>query len=597
MRMRSDSGRTIDCHQAMKPAVQSLTLIAILVLGASRAIHGQLFFQDFGQANEVIQVEPDPFDIKNRRTITGSEADLELLKRHSLATSTEALVEYFRKRTIADADRARAAAMVEQLGSPVFREREKAMDEILKIGAAALPFLPKGTKGADLELVRRAEICGNRIRSMEPPADVTAAAVRLLDARKPAELETGFLAYLPYASSDLVAEEIIAVLRKSASLGQPRPELIAALTDAMPIRRAAAAEALADVKGQTAAVKALLRDPEPLVRLRVARAFILKNDKDAVPVLIEALPMVPSSQSWMGEELLFRLAEGRAAPVVPRVGDEAARAKYKNSWLAWWAKNESQIDLAKLHDVPKLLGHTVVVLLDLNRVVELDAKNEIVWQINNLVFPLDVQVLPNGNVLVAEHKANRVTERDRFSGEIRWEKSVVGPLMAKRLSNRHTFVATVSQWLEFDENGDEVMSFGMPDGERLMKVNKMPGGDIVALTSSGRVVRMDEKGKVLSSFLIETSGLSGGRIDVLPNGHVLVPGENKVIEYDTQGEIVWEMAAPEPVAATRLPNGNTLVTTFSPQTGAIEFDRHGHETGWSFRQPKSFTRVTRALRR
>ena len=57
---------------------------------------------------------------------------------------------------------------------------------------------------------------------------------------------------------------------------------------------------------------------------------------------------------------------------------------------------------------------------------------------------------------------------------------------------------------------------------------------------------------------------SGGRIDVLPNGNVLVPeaGNNRVVELDAEGGVVWEAAAEQPIAAVRLTNGNTLITTY-----------------------------------
>ena len=84
---------------------------------------------------------------------------------------------------------------------------------------------------------------------------------------------------------------------------------------------------------------------------------------------------------------------------------------------------------------------------------------------------------------------------------------------------------------------------------------------------------------------------------MLPNGRVLVPHnqEGKVIEYDRQGKIIWEVRAEAPIAATRLPNGNTLITSMSPDVGAFEVDRAGAHV-WSY-QHASYTRVTRALRR
>lgn len=84
---------------------------------------------------------------------------------------------------------------------------------------------------------------------------------------------------------------------------------------------------------------------------------------------------------------------------------------------------------------------------------------------------------------------------------------------------------------------------------------------------------------------------------MLPNGRVLVPhnGEGKVVEYDSRGKIVWEVPFAQPIAAMRLPNGNTLITSMDPDVGAIEVDRAGAEV-WTYRDPSS-TRVTRAIRR
>jgi hypothetical protein len=49
----------------------------------------------------------------------------------------------------------------------------------------------------------------------------------------------------------------------------------------------------------------------------------------------------------------------------------------------------------------------------------------------------------------------------------------------------------------------------------------------------------------------------------------------------------------KPIAATRLPNGNTMITSMNPRVGALEVDRAGHIV-WQF---TADTRVTRALRR
>lgn len=544
----------------------------------------------------------DPFDDQYRRLESGSETDLEALRRHKIETNSKSLLEEFRRRGLDDDARAPVGKLIDSLGSPEFRTRERALDELIRIGPAVVGFLRRTTRSGDFEQVRRAEMGIDRIQAGEVPAEVLAAGVRVLGGRKDVDPIPTLLRYLPYADSSYVADEVRAALKARDRLdadrrgGAAHPDLVRALDSDFPARRAAAGEALAGHRDHVDKVRALLADADPLVRVRVAEAMVLAGEKSAVPVLFASLPAVPAEVALTGEDVLLRLAEGRQPPDVSRGDDDKSAAKFTAAWAKWWKANAAAVDLAELHKRPPLLGHTVVVLLDLGRVAELNARNEVVWQIEGLVFPLDVQALPNGNVLVAEYHANRVTERDRFRGEVKWQFDIAGPLVAQRLPNRHTFIANDSQIVEVDENKKEVFSFTMPGGERMMKVVKASNGDIVALTSDGRVVRMDSKGKQLSAFNVDlATKLFGGRLHVSPNGHVLVPhnAENKVVEYDPRGGVVLDVEVPQPVAAVRLQNGNVLATTMQPQTGAIEVDRTGREI-WNYRQS---TRVTRAVRR
>jgi outer membrane protein assembly factor BamB len=181
-----------------------------------------------------------------------------------------------------------------------------------------------------------------------------------------------------------------------------------------------------------------------------------------------------------------------------------------------------------------------------------------------------------------------------------WQKRLDdGPLTAQRLANGHTFITTENQLLEVDKDGKEVLSYRRPDGASFMRATKLKNGDIACITQLGgtRYVRLTPSGKEFKeakSWPVDVR-TSGGRLDVLPNGHVLIPEKdnNRVLEYDTQGRVVWEAAIEQPVVAVRLPNGNTLVTLFN-QNRAVELDPKGQEV-WQFRAEG--TRVTRAFRR
>src|SRR5207245_1532465 len=103
---------------------------------------------------------------------------------------------------------------------------------------------------------------------------------------------------------------------------------------------------------------------------------------------------------------------------------------------------------------------------------------------------LDAEVLPGNRLLVAEYYARRVTERNH-KGEILWQKDITGPLVAQRLPNGNTFIATDEMVLEIDRADKEIFSFKMPSGERIMKAMKLPNGQIACLTDGVRVVRLD----------------------------------------------------------------------------------------------------------
>jgi hypothetical protein len=525
-------------------------------------------------------------------------ADEQRLDAAKVGHDGPALVEFFRRRTLTDVERANVELLIQRLGARAFRVREQAAADLVARGPVVVELLKDHLKDSDPEIARRAEKCIERIKEKDLPADVPAAAARLLANRKPPGAVEILLTYLPFADNEGVAEEVRNALAALAVRdGKPQKVLVDALADRNPVRRAAAGEALAraGAEGQKSAVEKLLKDPEPAVRFRVAMALTAGGDRKAVGELIDLLVPLPQSLAWQAEDVLFRLAEGKDPPRVSLGSDAAARKECREAWAKWWKKHGETVNLAKLRETPRLHGYTLVVLLDMGRVMELGRDDKVRWQVDGLLFPLDVQYLPNDRILVAEYHASKVTERD-LDGTVKWQHVVNGPLAAQRLANGNTFIATDSQLSEVDRKGNEVFRFSFPDGLKIMKAMKLGNGEIACLRYDSKVVRLDAKGKELKSFSIPLGlKLFGGRIHMLPNGRVLVPhnAENKVVEYDGNGKAVWQVEVDQPVAAVRLPNGNTLVTTMTPERGAVEFDRNGRQV-WQYRNT---TRVTRALRR
>jgi hypothetical protein len=524
------------------------------------------------------------------------QTDEQKLTDVGLATDGPSLLNFFRRQTLTAAARDKLAALVRQLGDKSFKIRDQASAELSMMGMIAVPSLRQAAISTDLEVACRAEACLRHIEEKDLRVGVPAAAAHLLAARKPEGATEALLAFVPSIEDDSVAEEVLAALAAvGVHDGQPDKALLQALDDPLPARRAAAAETLsqAGLAKQRSEMRKLLHDPDLLVRQRAALALAIAQEKEAVPVLIDLLAQLPPARGRQVEFLLFRLA-GDKAPSVALGPDDTSRSKSRDAWAAWWQEHNGTVDLARLDGIKPPYGYTLLVMLDAGRIVEVDADNRPRLQIDGLELPLDAQILPGDRVLVAEHNGSRVTERNR-NGEILWEKRVPSPLVAQRLPNGNTFIATQPQLLEVDPHGRVVMMRGLPSGEVIMKAQRLANGEFACVTggTSYRFVRLDSGGKEIQSFPVNVQ-TSGGRIDVLPNGHVLVPerDNNRLAEYDSEGKIVWQVPFRQPIAAVRLTNGNTLVTSFN-QPRAVEIDRTGKEV-WEY---KTDTRVTRAFRR
>lgn len=521
-------------------------------------------------------------------------ADEYRLQQAGLVTDGPALLAFFRRQTV-EASPEQIQGLIRQLGDPSYRARERASEALVALRARSLPLLRRAVEDADPEVRRRAQECLRRIETDFNPA-LVAAAARVLAVRKPAGTAETLLDYLPLISSEDAAEALRAALSAVALRdGKVEPAVLRALADKEPARRAAAAVALcrAEVKDQYPAVKKLLQDPAPLVRRHAALALAERKDKDAIPALLASLDGTSRNQLAPVEDFLYRLAR-ETAPAVGLGDTTESRRHFRQAWEDWWQMHAGKVDLSRLDPDP-YLDRTLVVLLDLGRILELDSEDKPIWQIDKVSFPLDVQMLPGERVLVAEHGANRVTERHR-SGAVLWEKNAAEPIVAQRLVNGHTFIATKTQLLEVDREGREVSSYRCPDGDQFMRAVHCDNGDRAFVTlSSQRYVRVDANGRELHSFAVAVQ-TSGGRIDVQPDGRVLVPqmGHHRVAEYDLRGRIVREFPVEQPIAAVRLGNGNTLITSMS-QHRVLEFDAAGKLVWhWQYRPGE---RVTRALRR
>jgi len=126
-----------------------------------------------------------------------------------------------------------------------------------------------------------------------------------------------------------------------------------------------------------------------------------------------------------------------------------------------------------------------------------------------------------------------------------------------------------------------------------MTAHKRRDGQIVVMTQQGMCLRLGADGKEIKSFQAQQLGSYG--TELLPNNNILVPAlyQNKVFEYDPDGKVVWEASVMQPISASRMPNGNTLIASQQWPAKLLELDRHGKQVAETTMQ----TYVARARKR
>lgn len=505
------------------------------------------------------------------------QEDEATLRDARLDTDADALLEFFRKRSLGEADRTRVRQLIRQLGDDSFQVRAKAAAELVALGPGIAPLLREAADDDDPEVATRARECLD-IAEKTSTVPLMSAAVRLLAHHKPAGAVKALLDFAPFADG----EEVYDVLRTSlpdlaVRDGKPDPALAAALTDREPACRALAAETM--LRAKALAGKEALRfldDEHALVRLRAALVLAERGERTAVPVLIDALPAVNLGQAWQAEDVLVRLA-GEQAPNAPLRQDEASRKSARDVWQRWWKENAAKVDFARLKDRAPFLGLTLVALQGprgQGELVELGRDGKPRWQFGGLSYPVDLQALGADRFLVAEMQANRVTERNR-KGDILWERQVARPVACQRLPFGHTLIASVNQVVEYDGKGKPVFTYNRNRAE-ILGARKHRNGEYILLTRT-HVVRVDNNGREVKNFPVGRN-YNYSSFEVLPGGNLLLPLSqgHRVVEVTLDGKEVWSAPVRFPTSVQRLPNGNVLAASMN-YSRLVEVDRSGKE--------------------
>ncbi|QDU30972.1 outer membrane biogenesis protein BamB [Anatilimnocola aggregata] len=104
-------------------------------------------------------------------------------------------------------------------------------------------------------------------------------------------------------------------------------------------------------------------------------------------------------------------------------------------------------------------GNTLIALQQGGRVVEMDAKNQTVWEARGMNGPCFCQRLDTGNTLIVQMHTGQVVEVDASGQKTVWNSKVplVNPICAQRLTNGNTLIADNNGVIEVDPTGQKVI--------------------------------------------------------------------------------------------------------------------------------------------
>lgn len=192
-----------------------------------------------------------------------------------------------------------------------------------------------------------------------------------------------------------------------------------------------------------------------------------------------------------------------------------------------------------------------------------------------LHFPLVEKEVVLGRILLSDYSAGKIVELD-MEGNTVWEKNVPSPWAVEGLPNGHRLIGLYSESsiVEFDAEGNEVRRIGGIPGN-VMGFCRLDNGNILATGSSAnKVLEYDLEGNVVWEKEV------GGRptdIKMLENGNMIIAlmDQSRIVEINREGERVLEIETEASPLQVQPTDRGTFITAHSSQQFALEYNRDG----------------------
>ena len=214
----------------------------------------------------------------------------------------------------------------------------------------------------------------------------------------------------------------------------------------------------------------------------------------------------------------------------------------------------------------------------------------------------DGYVLDNGNVLIAwSDEVKEINPQENDSVVFHYRLSAVNKEIgtAQRLSNGNTLIAELGKepkLLEITTDGTVAVTVNLkPETDNAHMQTRMArklanGNYLVPHLLAFNVKEYNSQGEVIRVLKTDLESLGGRAAENWPftairlvNGNTLVnlTHGNKTVEFDEAGNIVWQISNADfpdlkpfddPCGGQRLPNGNTVITSYHATKGIKVFE-------------------------
>jgi len=475
---------------------------------------------------------------------------------------------------------------ISQMGSADFNAREEATLRLMTQGPALRGRLLAAKSSNDPEIMRRVDEIAESLPFRQQEAWLETAVAWL--AQNPDEfLQNWLLAYLPWVEQtepNHTSQWLVNRLLECSSRTNRWDWVQQVHPGSAPLLRLAAAQApgnptlIAGLGSEMAAPES-----DPRIRFVLAKRQFAQGSLNAAKDLARLLLYLPEPEALEAEALLQTIAgPGVNGSIALMRQGKLDRAGCSKAWLEWLDKPEAQSAQSRGGRGKKNSHRTLVVEFDGprgGRIQEMGADWKPLWSMEGLSGPNSVQFLTDGNLLVAERTACRVTERAP-GGQIRWEQALAsGPISAIRTPFGTTIIATFQEVVELDAVGKELRKHTHSFGFR--EVKSFSEGSLRCVTGDGNIQILNESWQVTHTVKPERHSQGAAYwasvTDLSPEKLLVsLGGTGRLVEINHEGRISWEAAVPSVVHAQRLPNGNTLVCSFDGRA-LVELDAAGKE--------------------